>query len=111
MPGGVHTGDLTWYHGELTACGDTTTDSDFGVALGAALFDSLNTDGDSNDNAACFQKIMITANGKTAYGTVDDRCEGCAEWDIDVLPALFEEFAPLSAGRIHDVQWQFVAGN
>jgi len=93
----THTGRGTWFNPGLGACGDTNSDSDPVVAIGAPRFGS---------GGNCFQWIKITANGVTAFGQTLDECEGCGENDLDLSPSLFENFAPLSQGVI-SVSWNF----
>jgi hypothetical protein len=37
-----------------------------------------------------------------------DRCTGCRKDSIDMTPTLFQVFAPLSVGRIHNIVWSFL---
>jgi len=87
----------TFFHPGLGACGESNTDSDAVVAIGAGIFDS---------GAHCLQWVKISANGLTAFGQVVDVCESCGNGDLDMSPSLFEVFAPLSAGVV-EVSWNF----
>ena len=40
--------------------------------------------------------------------TVEDKCAGCAEFDLDMSPAAFRQLGDESLGRIHDVTWRLV---
>jgi hypothetical protein len=97
-PKGDSSGRGTWFDVGLGACGHTSVNSDFIVALPAS-----NYDGGSH----CGDKIKITSNGKSQYATVEDLCPSCAEGALDMSPSLFEYFASLGTGVI-SVQWEFV---
>ncbi|KAL4066219.1 RlpA-like double-psi beta-barrel-protein domain-containing protein-containing protein [Scleroderma yunnanense] len=92
----THTGQGTYYHPGLGACGYTNTDSDLVVAMSVQSFSKSN----------CGQVVTITdtTNQKTAQGTVVDSCQACAANDLDMSPTLFQKFADLSVGRI-PIQW------
>ncbi|TDL17555.1 hypothetical protein BD410DRAFT_729866 [Rickenella mellea] len=96
----THTGRATWFNldGGVTACGDMDNNGEFDVAVSSAKFNSGN----------CNQFVQITSNGKTAFGVTRDICPGCAINDLDLSPALFEQFASLEAGVI-PVTWSFLA--
>ncbi|KAJ7208482.1 hypothetical protein GGX14DRAFT_566713 [Mycena pura] len=51
---------------------------------------------------------LPTVNLHTIITTVVDRCATCGPNDIDLSPAAFEQFAPLSTGRVHDVNWRIL---
>jgi len=65
----------------------------------------MNNGGNSNNNPLCGKTITITYNGVTKTAKVVDTCEGCAAGNIDLSPSLFQDFAPLSAGRVGGVSW------
>lgn len=65
-------------------------------------------DANPNLNPFCKREAEITLNGKTARGTLVDKCAGCQGQSIDLSHALFQELASESMGRIHDVSWKFV---
>ena len=46
-------------------------------------------------------------NGKSVKVQITDRCEACAEWDLDFSPAAFQQLADESIGRLHGVTWTF----
>lgn len=48
----------------------------------------------------------VQANGKTATATVVDRCASCGTSDIDVSPAVFDQFASEDVGAVQ-VMWGF----
>ena len=61
-----------------------------------------------NNNPKCGTTINIENpnTGSTTTATIVDTCEGCAEYDIDVSPSVFEQVDPngLGDGRIK-VNW------
>lgn len=68
----------------------------------------MNNGPNPNTNPKCGTSINIynPATGGTHSATIVDTCEGCAEYDIDVSPSVFEAVDPngLSDGRI-TVDW------
>lgn len=48
------------------------------------------------------------AGGQTVTVTVEDKCEGCAVFDLDMSPAAFDTLADPSVGRIHGVTWNLL---
>ncbi|KAI1112848.1 RlpA-like double-psi beta-barrel-protein domain-containing protein-containing protein [Nemania sp. NC0429] len=91
------TGDMTWFHPGLGACGRTDNDGSPVVALNSA---------DYANGAHCFQWITIQANGRTTAAQVVDLCPGCGSGGIDVAPAIFDDIASLDVGRVQ-VNWFF----
>ena len=51
---------------------------------------------------------ICSAGGKSVTVTVEDKCEGCAQFDLDMSPAAFNTLADPSVGRIHDVTWHLL---
>ncbi|KAI0041589.1 hypothetical protein FA95DRAFT_1501246, partial [Auriscalpium vulgare] len=88
----------TFYNVGLGACGQVNTASDFVVALDSAQWSS---------GAHCFQRITITANGKSAQATIVDECPFCNNTGLDLSAGLFQFFAPLYTGILHGT-WNFV---
>ncbi|KAF8554685.1 hypothetical protein OG21DRAFT_1375938, partial [Imleria badia] len=95
----TYSGRGTWFHDGLGACGGENTDEDKIVALSPPMYGS---GGHCNKRV----KITNTANGKTAYGTVRDKCPGCGADDLDMSIGLFEELGNLSTGVLH-ISWDF----
>lgn len=56
------------------------------------------------DESLCGATITVTYEGKTATGTVVDKCMGCSAQSIDMSRAMFGDLASLDAGRI-TVSW------
>jgi len=104
---GTQTGDGTFYTPGLGACGVTNTASDLIVAVSESLFDSYPgySGTNPNSNPVCGKKITASYGGKSVTVTVEDRCTGCAETDLDFSPAAFTELAAESVGRIHGMTW------
>ncbi|CAL1698871.1 unnamed protein product [Somion occarium] len=92
------TGDATWFHPGLGACGAVSVDSDLVVALSPSQY---------ANGAHCFQHILVQVNGKSVDATVVDLCPGCASGSIDLSPSAFQRLASLDVGRIHNVNWNF----
>lgn len=87
-----HTGDITWYNTGLGACGQTNTNSDLVAAVSHSLYDREHP---------CGRNIRIDYQGKSLVVAVVDRCEACAEDDIDLSPTAFERvIGPLGDGRV-----------
>ncbi|KAF5015615.1 hypothetical protein F66182_12993, partial [Fusarium sp. NRRL 66182] len=94
------TGDGTYY--------DTAT------SLSAPSYCDTANDGTTENVVALSQAIMneslcgatitVTYDGKTATGTVVDKCMGCDAESIDMSRAMFGDLASLDAGRI-TVSW------
>lgn len=92
-------GEMTYYDpatGNQVACGGYYTPNDRIAALGAGSFDG---------RGVCGKTAKVTYNGKTVTVQIVDRCEACKDGDIDVTPVVFQELAPISAGRVAGVTW------
>ncbi|KIJ38749.1 hypothetical protein M422DRAFT_69007 [Sphaerobolus stellatus SS14] len=99
--GGV--GSVTFFDTGLGACGNTNTDSDAITAISASLFDSMGS------AAVCGRQISLTTqDGHSVTVTVEDRCTGCAEFDLDLTPSAFQQLASLDVGRLQGVSWSFI---
>ncbi|GAD99797.1 allergen Asp F7 [Paecilomyces variotii No. 5] len=53
----------------------------------------------------CGKTVTVNYNGKTAQGTVVDKCMGCEGDSIDLSRHFFGALADLSEGRLSDVKW------
>ncbi|KAI8954370.1 RlpA-like double-psi beta-barrel-protein domain-containing protein-containing protein [Xylaria longipes] len=91
------TGDMTFFNPGLGACGGTDNDGSAVVALNTA---------DYANGANCGRWITIQGNGRQTAARVVDLCPGCGTHGIDVSPAIFDDIADLSVGRI-SVTWFF----
>lgn len=103
-------GDATYYTPGLGACGETSSESDYIVALNSPQFhqsSSSSSGGNSNYNTFCGKKVEITKGGKSVKATVVDLCPSCDHGSLDLSPAAFEKIADKSEGRVK-VSWQFV---
>ncbi|KAI7183221.1 hypothetical protein KC363_g8333 [Hortaea werneckii] len=111
------TGDLTYYQPGLGACGVTSTEDDFIVALSHILFDeagsSTDAGGNSNENPLCGRMLRATRYNEEANAqrSVDlrvvDRCTGCEVDDLDTSLKAFERLAPSASGGV-DVSWAWL---
>lgn len=99
-PGSAKVGEMTYYDpatGNQVACGGYYTPNDRIAALGAGSFDG---------KSVCGKTATVSYQGKTATVMIRDRCEACKEGDIDVTPVVFQDLAPISAGRVPGVSWE-----
>lgn len=101
-----YSGDLTYYTLGLGSCG--TDDSGEDMSANIVAMSSATMGAQSNGNPMCGKTIKIynSANGKTATGTVMDKCPGCDAGSIDVSQKLFEELADLADGRV-EISWNW----
>lgn len=104
---GDHSGEGTFYSTGLGACGETSQDTDYIVAVSHILYENNQVNGNSNDNSLCGKKIKASYEGKSVEVTVVDSCEGCAENDLDFSPSAFSQIADQGLGRI-DITWEWV---
>ncbi|CUM46027.1 uncharacterized protein AC631_02205 [Debaryomyces fabryi] len=104
---GDHSGEGTFYSTGLGACGKTSQDTDYIVAVSHILYEENQVNGNSNDNSLCGKKIKATYEGNSVEVTVVDSCEGCSENDLDFSPSAFSQLADQSLGRI-DITWEWV---
>lgn len=102
------TGDMTYYTAGLGACGHTDGDDSDAVAI---KYDMFGTDSNGAvTNKLCGKKIMIKnpANGKTATGTIRDKCPGCSgPQGIDLSKSLMITLHGVADDRI-PVEWYFL---
>lgn len=102
-------GDGTFFATGLGACGKTTSDDDFIVAVSMDLYDTFPGAGaNPNLNPVCGKKIEAHYQGKSVLVTVVDRCVGCACGALDFSPAAFAQLADFGVGRLHGVTWNYV---
>ncbi|KAI9445201.1 expansin family protein [Lactarius indigo] len=106
---GTHVGQGTWYNPGLGSCGITNTDSDYIAAVSHILYDGYPGYSvvNPNSNPVCGRKIAATYKGKSVTITATDRCEACAETDLDFSPAAFSQLADISVGRLGGVSWHW----
>lgn len=102
---GSNSGDGTYYDTGLGACGITSTDSDFIVAISHERFDAVNT-GNPNNNPLCGKKITAYRGDKSVEVTVVDRCPGCDKNSLDFSPAAYDVLGTEAEGRI-PITWDF----
>lgn len=106
---GTQVGQGTWFNPGLGSCGIMNTDSDYIAAVSHILYDSYPGNGgiNPNRNPVCGRKINVTYQAKSVTITVTDRCEACAETDLDVSPAAFSQLADISVGRLDEISWHW----
>lgn len=99
---------LTGFAPGLGACGTVATDDSPIVAVSKLLYDTYpGATVNPNLNPICGQRIRATYQGKSVEVQVQDRCEGCAKWDLDFSPTLFGQLADLGIGRLKGVEVSF----
>lgn len=91
----------------MGACGVTSQDSDYIIAISHELYDEHDVDNNPNHNPLCGRKIRAHYQGKSVDVKVVDRCEGCAYNDLDFSPSAFTQLADKSLGRI-DITWEWL---
>jgi hypothetical protein len=95
--------------GELGACGKRLSDDEMIVALGAPTMgpSTYNVMTGEATNQWCGKQIQITYQGKTAVGTIQDKCPGCSAGDIDLSPALWKALTGMdpSLGGRFKAEW------
>lgn len=102
-----HVGEMTYYDTGLGACGWTSTDSDYIVALSQQVFDKKTPNGNPNNNPYCGKQIEAKWGDKTVVVTVVDSCPGCAPNDLDFSPTAFEAIADKDLGRT-EFSWRWI---
>lgn len=105
--GSVQSGEGTYYSTGMGACGVTSQDSDYIIAISHELYDEHDVDNNPNHNPLCGRKIRAHYQGKSVDVKVVDRCEGCAYNDLDFSPSAFTQLADKSLGRI-DITWEWL---
>ena len=106
---------VTWYHAGLGACGYFNRSSDHIVALSPFEYRNgrsclRNITIRCRYSVTCLEKILslpLTDNGKTVDASAVDLCPECASGSIDLSTSAFTALAPLDAGRLHGVVWNF----
>lgn len=102
---GSFAGEGTYYDTGLGACGITSVDTDYIVAISHVRFDAVGT-ANPNNNPLCGKKINAHYQGKTVQVTVVDRCPGCDENSLDFSPSAFADLAHFDLGRI-PITWDW----
>jgi hypothetical protein len=93
----------------LGSCGTSLVDSDAIAAVSHLLYDSWPgyAGVNPNLNPICGKKAKVNYGGKSVVVSIEDRCTGCAERDIDLSPSMFSDIADMGLGRI-DITWEWV---
>ncbi|KAG7191668.1 uncharacterized protein KQ657_002939 [Scheffersomyces spartinae] len=105
--GSIYSGQGTFYDTGLGACGWTSTDSDYIVAIDIKTYNAHNVDSNPNHNSLCGKMIRAFYQGKSVDVKVVDACEGCKVNDLDFSPSAFQQLANESLGRI-DITWEWL---
>lgn len=107
----LNTGDLTWYTEGMgvnpTACGAVHQITEHIAALSAADY---GTYANPNESPVCGKYIRIHGpNGNSVQAKVVDKCYGCAQGDVDVMPVVFLALGYTEAvGRVSGMTWEWV---
>jgi len=91
------TGQATFYAPGLGSCGQTNTEADL---IAATAF----------GKAVCGDTAVVTRGGKSVTVTLVDTCPSCAQGNIDLSPAAFNQLGTPDEGRI-DVTWVISGGS
>ncbi|KAI5970084.1 DAG7 [Candida margitis] len=105
--GAIQSGEGTYYSTGLGACGKTSQDTDYIIAISHEMYDAHNVGNNPNNNPLCGKKIRAYYEGNSVDVTVVDRCEGCSYNDLDFSPSAFSQLADQSLGRI-DITWEWL---
>ncbi|KAH7346801.1 RlpA-like double-psi beta-barrel-protein domain-containing protein-containing protein [Rhexocercosporidium sp. MPI-PUGE-AT-0058] len=105
---GVFNGDLTYYSPGpgFGACGYENKPTDAICAVAHALWDSVLTSSNPNENPLCGKMIRITRYNEAAGANrsvdvmVVDKCMGCEPTDLDLSIKMFTTLAEESLGRV-----------
>lgn len=90
-------GQGTYYDVGLGSCGWTNSNSQMVCALSGSIMNG-------NKKKYCGKSITIKSGSKSYSCKVVDTCPGCDSKNVDMSPALFKKFAPLSKGVI-SITW------
>ncbi|RKK10832.1 hypothetical protein BFJ65_g14829 [Fusarium oxysporum f. sp. cepae] len=109
--GDVKSGKIFYYGVGMGACGQNSSGQDETgsiVAISGDVYDASMIDSNTNNNPLCGRTIIMKgSNGKTAQGTILDRCAGCRGGDIDVSHKIFIEiYGSLYPGRA-EIEWWY----
>lgn len=106
----INTGDLTWYTEGMgvnpTACGAVHSVTEHIAALSS---EDYGTYANPNDSPVCGKYILIHGpNGNSVRAKVVDKCYGCSQGDVDVMPVVFNALGYTEAvGRVAGMTWEF----
>lgn len=91
-------GEMTYFHPGLGACGETHGDGDMIVAISSERYDASDQ---------CGRSIKIRGDAGETIVKVVDRCVGCAHDDLDLSPKAFKAaVGGLGVGRTTG-SWQW----
>ncbi|KAI3403195.1 DAG7 [Candida oxycetoniae] len=103
----LHKGEGTFYSAGLGACGITSQDSDYIIAISHELYDEYTPSNNPNHNTLCGKKIRAYYGDNSVDVTVVDRCGGCKYNDLDFSPSAFKQLADPDLGRV-DITWEWL---
>ncbi|TGZ80408.1 hypothetical protein EX30DRAFT_299676, partial [Ascodesmis nigricans] len=103
-------GWATYYHPSegLGACGKQHSDDELVVAVSAQVYAefALTSPGDPNSSAACNTYLKCNWEGKSVRVKIVDKCFACNNGlNIDLSPAAFKLFGPLTTGKLEGMTW------
>ncbi|KAJ3035155.1 hypothetical protein HDV00_004277 [Rhizophlyctis rosea] len=101
-PSSGGTGDITYYGDSSSgnACLlPTVPDNLFAAYSGASWSNGLQ----------CGACATVTGPNGSVTVKLINKCPECAPGSLDLSTTAFSKIAPLSAGRVHNVSWKFVA--
>lgn len=91
-------GEMTYFHPGLGACGDNHGDGDMIVAISSSRYDAADQ---------CGRSIKVRGDAGETVVKVVDRCVGCATDDLDLSPKAFKAaVGTLGVGRTR-ASWQW----
>ncbi|CAF1422643.1 unnamed protein product [Adineta ricciae] len=96
---GGRSGDATYFHPGLGACGGYNHGNEFVVAMAAPDFDPHTPNGNPNNNRLCGRHISVNGPRGSVTVRVVDRCPACRPGDLDLSPAAFDRIADRNQGR------------
>jgi hypothetical protein len=79
----------------------------FVAAVSYEMFNFFGASANPNDSPMCGHMITANYQGKSVTVKVVDKCEACAEDDIDLTSTAFSQLADTSLGRLSGVTWSF----
>ena len=91
-------GEMTYFHPGLGACGGNHGDGDMIVAISSNRYDAADQ---------CGRRIKVRGDAGETVVKVVDRCVGCAPDDLDLSPEAFKAaVGTLGVGRTR-ASWQW----